>query len=229
MQHGHQLGKTYASFIRKDLGIEVFIQVSGQIILLLLSNSKTATTTGLESLFKTSRIFGITVDFQTLLIVSICLSLKTSIFLHIKWIEAEKAVLYFTSKIIIFMWATFASARRLLAIISFFVPSLGLFDLLYLLYAAIMIIKALTVENLHWQDFFHLWIHSIENANIPFPWKDWDEGGGNSEDFKRRLRQVNREMLWTMLVNLLFHLMLLTPLFYTGFFCLSGIGDTVPS
>ena len=268
------------------------IQVSGQILLLLLSITKTETTSGLETVLQKSSLFGI--SSQTLLILSVLISLKTLIFLHIKWIEVEKAVLGFTSKIMILFWATFASGRRITAIICFFVPSLGLCDLLfhwkaehinffrsrfyaendwinpnatldmynlnrtvlwseidrwnytdpekfqhpdYTVYTgltmggyfflflaimvvqifAIIIVKVLSVDGLKWKDWFDLVLHCLENSNIPFPWRDWDQGGGNLYEYRRRFKNVNKEMMWTMIVNLFFHLLLMTPLLFTGF------------
>ena len=83
---------------------------------------------------------------------------------------------------------------------------------------AIIVIKILTVNGLQLKNWFDLVIHGVENSNIPFPWKDWDEGGGDSAAYKKRFKQVNKEMLWTMLINFFFHLMLLVPLFFTGFY-----------
>lgn len=184
------------------------------------------------------------------------------------------------------MWATFASGRRLGSIVSFFIPSLGLCNLLfhwkaeqipfdirgehpedilemfnfnrtvfwsdihrwdysdpnksnpphYSLYTgltlsqyfflfcyimlvqivAIFTVKVLTVDGLKFNDCFELIIHSIENCNIPFPWKDWDEGCGDISFYKTRFEKVNREMKWTMLVNHFTHQMLLVPLVFTG-------------
>ena len=82
---------------------------------------------------------------------------------------------------------------------------------------AIVIVKVLLVDGLKWKDWFDLLLHCLENGNIPFPWKDWDQDGGNLEDYRRRFRQVNKEMMWTMIVNLFFHLLLMTPLLVTGF------------
>ena len=77
LQHGKKLKKAYASFLRKDLGFEVVLQVSGQILLLLLSHSKTATTSGLETVLTKDSIFGI--SSQIVLLISVLLSIKTCI------------------------------------------------------------------------------------------------------------------------------------------------------
>ena len=82
---------------------------------------------------------------------------------------------------------------------------------------AIVIVKVLLVDGLKWKDWLDLLLHCLENGNIPFPWKDWDQDGGNLEDYRRRFRQVNKEMMWTMIVNMVIHLLLMTPLLVTGF------------
>ena len=82
---------------------------------------------------------------------------------------------------------------------------------------AIIIVKVLSVDGLKWKDWFDLVLHCLENGNIPFPWRDWDQDGGNLEDYRRRFRQNNKEMLRTTMVNLFFHMLLMIPLLFTGF------------
>ena len=58
-------------------------------------------------------------------------SLQTSLKLHYKTIVSEKGFLSFVTKVIVILWAWFASVRRIAGIVAFFAPSLGLFDILY--------------------------------------------------------------------------------------------------
>ena len=67
--------------------MEVFYQVSLQIILLLLTRTKTATTAGLQTFFKQESFLGIEMSATVVLGLSILWSLKTCIFLHMKSIR----------------------------------------------------------------------------------------------------------------------------------------------
>ena len=71
-------------------GMEVFIQVALQVTLLLLTQTETATVGGLETFFNQDKMFGVRMDAITIIILSVILSLKTSILLHIKIIGMEK-------------------------------------------------------------------------------------------------------------------------------------------
>ena len=51
-KNGETTRRNYARFIRIDLGLQVFFQLSGQIIYLLLSSTNSPTTGGLEQMFK---------------------------------------------------------------------------------------------------------------------------------------------------------------------------------
>ena len=104
------------------------MQVSLQILILLLASTKTATTGGLETIFNQSA-FGL--DATTILILSICWSLKTSIMMHLKTVITEKGFCPTKSKICIFVWGIFASIRRVLSIVCMFIPSMGLFNMLF--------------------------------------------------------------------------------------------------
>ena len=127
-----KLKKLMATFTRIQLCLEVFYQVSAQIILWLLNRTKTSTTGGLESVFEAdTKILGIYFNPEAALALSIALSLKTCITTHLGAISKEKIFFPMTSKIIVVIWAIFSTCRRLLAIVIFFVPSFGLLDLLY--------------------------------------------------------------------------------------------------
>ena len=58
--------------------------------------------------------------------------------------------------------------------------------------------------------------HCFENMNIPVPWEDFDVQRGKIEDYKKRRVSVHKEMFLLMVVNLMFHLLMLVPLIYTG-------------
>ena len=60
-----------------------------------------------------------------------------------------------------------------------------------------------------------MFIHSIENCNLPAIWKDWDEDVGDIKDHLQRQKVVRQEMLTTMVVNFLFNGLMLIPLTYT--------------
>ena len=76
------------------------------------------------------------------------------------------------------------------------------------------------------QDFFNKknkaskLIHVLENKNSAFPYMDWDvcssESSCSREQFEKRFRDVNIEMVVTFLINIVFSAAMLTPLLYTG-------------
>ena len=118
-------------FLKLDLGMEVFYQVSLQIILLLFTQTKTPTTGGWESFFEQDSYLGLPLHPETILALSATWSLKTCIFLHIKTISVEKGFFTVTSRMAVFCWALFATLRKVLSNLAFFTPSLGLFSLLH--------------------------------------------------------------------------------------------------
>lgn len=101
-----------------------------QIIFLLLLRTETATTGGLETLFSQD-LFWLGLDPVFVLCISIGLSLITCVKNHTSIVSAEKGYCPMTSKILILSWGTFASLRRILSLIAFFIPSMGLFSLLH--------------------------------------------------------------------------------------------------
>ena len=115
-------------FTRVDLGLELIYQISLQLILVLLSKSETPTTGGLEVLFEQTGAFGM--SGSTIIILLTCWSFKTCILLQRKAIKTEKVFVPFTSTLVILFWSTVAAGRRIMAIIVFFLPSLGLFSIL---------------------------------------------------------------------------------------------------
>ena len=107
----------------------MFLQISAQILLSYFAVTETPTTGGLETVFKQSSILFL--DAQTLLGVYIALSMKTSLSLHMKSMNTEKGFLPFSSRIFVGFWALFGTLRRTLGILAFFLPAMGLFNILH--------------------------------------------------------------------------------------------------
>ena len=288
-RRSHLLQKCYVQFKRIELGLEIFYQVSGQIILLVLSKTKTSTTGGLERIFDESEFFGFPLQIEVFLAFSIVLGLKSGVLLHLKTIQVEKGFFPATSKLFAFLWILFATGRRITSIVSFFIPFLGLFNVLnhwraeqlpfrlrrvmepasddrlelfnmteqvlwsdidrwrysdlskplpphYSLYTGlalgeafkvfivimgchfifIAIIKLITVENFRSCDHFSKFVHILENMNFAFPWADWDQERGGVQELRDRFRRLNMEMLLTMIVNCVFSILMLCPIWYSG-------------
>ena len=124
--------KTYklqlVEFHKIELGTEVFVQISLQILILLLARTETPTTGGLETIFnkESSGYHPIFVLF-----FSISLSLVSCIKLHTSFMVAEKVFFPPESVFCVLLWGTFAALRRTLSIIAWFIPSMGLISLLH--------------------------------------------------------------------------------------------------
>ena len=81
--------------------MEVFLQVALQVALLLLTQTLTATHGGLETFFAQDEMFNIPMSPTIIITLSVILSLKTSILLHVKILGMEKGG-YFSSKAILY-------------------------------------------------------------------------------------------------------------------------------
>ena len=108
--------------------MEVYVQVTIQVVILLLARSETATTESLETVFN-QKVFGL--DPDILLIFSISWSLLSCVRMHTSLVTLEKGISKLTTKVFIFLWGAFATLRRILSIIVMFMPSLGLFSILH--------------------------------------------------------------------------------------------------
>ena len=108
--------------------MEAYVQVTLQILILLLARTETPTTGGLETIFN-QKVLGI--DPYTLLVLSISWSLFSCVWMHTSLIALEKGFCNVTTKLIIFVWGMFATLRRILSIIAMFIPSMGLFSILH--------------------------------------------------------------------------------------------------
>ena len=62
-----------------------------------------------------------------------------------------------------------------------------------------------------------MFVHGLENCNIPYVWKDWDESKGDVENHCQRFWIVRKELIVTLGVNFLFNSAMLFPLLHTGF------------
>ena len=112
------------------VGIEVQYQIALQIALLLMTLTETATTSGLQTFFQQDSFLGIPMNPTTALALSSAWSLKTSFMLHLKTVKVQKGFFGFKAKFCVAAWGLMGSLRRILSINSFFVPSLGLFNIL---------------------------------------------------------------------------------------------------
>ena len=89
---------------------------------------------GLEAFFQqdSKDVFGILLSPMTIIVCSVLWSLKTGIILHMKLLSMEKKRFFgFRAKCITCLWGLVASVRRVLGIVAFFSPCLGLMDLLW--------------------------------------------------------------------------------------------------
>ena len=117
-------------FLKKTLcvsGLEVIVQVTIQILILLLNRTNTPSTGGLETIFDEGKSY----DATTILVLSILWSLFSSIKTHTNLTILEKGFCPTTSKLVVLTWATFATMRRVLSLVALFIPSMGLFSLLH--------------------------------------------------------------------------------------------------
>ena len=90
----------------------------------------------------------------------------------------------------------------------------GLFTLHSL---AIVITKLITSEDFRKTGSrFQKVIHIINNTNIPQMFRDRDHGHHSVEEHRRRYKKTEIEMGCLLLVNTVFSLMYLGPLWYTG-------------
>ena len=58
--------------------------------------------------------------------------------------------------------------------------------------------------------------HCLENTNIATVWKDWEEKDGSIDDHKERHGEVIKEMVVIMIIKTVFHVVMFTPIVYTG-------------
>ena len=105
--------------------------MAGQIILLIYAKTGSKTTAGLETVFEQDTFMGFQMDPVLVLGLSIAVTLKSCFTLHLKAIKTEKQFVPLGSSIFIFSWGLFSSLRRIVSMVCWFIPSLGLFSTLY--------------------------------------------------------------------------------------------------
>ena len=269
----------------------MFYQVAGQGLLLLYSITDTKTSGGLETVFKQNTFMGFNMDPIIVLGLSIAITFKSCITLNHKAVRIEKHYVPFKSSCIILLWGLFSSMRRILSMIVFFVPSLGLFNILNhyraellpytvwkrfrktqqdkialyglnetilwgdldrwdystdsvkgtpppyseytglslkgtfclffvitaLQFLVILVVKILTSTKFYMRgDLLDKFLHLVQSLNLAFPFEDWDQGKFSVQEYRKRHRQTNIEMSWSMFVNIVFSVILMIPLLYTG-------------
>ena len=59
-------------------------------------------------------------------------------------------------------------------------------------------------------------LHVVQNTNYAFPYKDWDAGKHSIVEYKKKYWTVCREMACTLASNIVFSLVMMVPLWYTG-------------
>merc|ERR1719350_940474 len=126
-----EIKEQWTSFLRIEHGLEAFYQVAGQIILLIFAKTETSTTGGLQSVFNQQNGFLGIQNPIAALAISIAITLKSCITLHLKTVKTEKQFVPFTSTFFILLWGLFSSLRSIISMVCLFIPSLGLFSCLY--------------------------------------------------------------------------------------------------
>ena len=66
------------------------------------------------------------------------------------------------------------------------------------------------------EDFLNKFIHLLLSLNIASPFEDWDQGNFSVKEYRQRHRQTNIEMAWSISVNIMFSMIMLFPIYYTG-------------
>ena len=122
LKEGPIVRRKFADYVKIELGMETYLQLSSQIILWLLSNTRTPTVGGLQNMFQKIG--------DWLLGVSIALSIKTLFFVYLKTEKLLKPHFPFTSTIILSAWIIVSTVNRILVTTLYFCPSMGLFNIL---------------------------------------------------------------------------------------------------
>ena len=155
--------------------MESIYQACLQIVLLLLAQTKTPTTGGFESFFHKDSFLGFPVSPGQFLIISLTTSLLSTIFKSIKTLKLEKGFFRFKPKFTVFLWAGFASIRKVASIVAFFTPCLGLFSLLHhWQYENIPFKIRLEDAKSHDQDYMQNVKINLFNMTEEVPWSSLD-------------------------------------------------------
>ena len=119
----------YRNFIKVELGIETLSQMSAMYILLLSAKSDTQTYIDQLQIMDSDRGKG-PMLLQIFGYISIAYSFISCVHSHILVLSADRDYFPFSSKCIAGIQTMIAITKRVMAIILFFTPSLGLFNLL---------------------------------------------------------------------------------------------------
>ena len=107
-------------FIKIELGLETAGQLTGQLILLFLTNSDTQTIGNIQKLNVN----------KTLLVLSLMASFIGCFFSYLKGLSTKREYFPVLSKVVAICFVMPALLTRVLCIIIYFTPALGLFDVL---------------------------------------------------------------------------------------------------
>ena len=66
------------------------------------------------------------------------------------------------------------------------------------------------------ENYLNKFLHLLLSLNIGCPFEDWDKGKFSISEYKDRKKQTNIEMSFSLIVNIIFSLVFMVPLFYTG-------------
>ena len=149
-----------------ELGLESVLQLLLQIVLILYADTQTRTTDGLSQMFKEKLTFesdakdsSVKESFQINIVLLYILnlwSLVSCIRSHIAGLSARRTRFPFGSQLVVAFYALMSITTRLLAILLFFTPSLGLFNVL----------RHLQGEQFNWHPV--LIEHLIEDKTVTF-------------------------------------------------------------
>ena len=129
VERAKEVKSHYVELIKITLSMENFIQTFLQTLLILLARTKTSTTGGFEVLFTKTSILGFPANYA--LAFALLTGLRSCLKLHVKAIATEKMILPFKANVACNCWSTMAAAKRLTSLVIFFMPAMGLCDLLY--------------------------------------------------------------------------------------------------
>ena len=164
----------YRSFIKVELGLETIYQMVGLFLLFLgaYSDTQTYPKIGADS----DIIFGFKIPKERaehIFLILGCISLSFSFFScvrsHLNGLSADREYFPLVSKIMAALYTTIAITKRVLVIVLFFTPPLGLFSLL----------KHWQAEQIKWHpDIIEQFVDDTGNIqfgdSLPIPWNQID-------------------------------------------------------
>ena len=301
--------KQVVECVKHELSLENIYQVSAQIILILMARTKTPTTGGLQKFFDQDSFWGVPMPIAVALSLSVIWSMKSVIRLHVRSIAIDKEYFRFTAQLFVAFQGLIIATKRIITIVAFFIPSLGLCNLLhhwkaeqltfnsrlnreirpddeihlkdmtervywsqldrwdytdpnkpqapnYDIYTGLTLkwtfasfflvglvqcvllfsVKMVFSKGFRQDNLFNKFVHILENTNIASPFEDWDKEPEDRQnlrglqeqslhrilqksalqDFRERLKLVEREMLLCFAVNTLTSMVMLIPIWHTG-------------